>query len=154
MVKLDVTCLLGFLRCPSINTSSTFAQLSLVCHSFGHSCVSLTFLYTSLKNFSTLSDVSSQVSFYRLLFGCVSLCGESGFFQRRLLILLLPPALPPHSAPSDREKYVSEIIQKYYLYTELVFFSFVLMLRILNFFLKCFAFYVSTSSVTFSFGHC
>lgn len=154
MVKLDVTCLLGFLWCPSINTSSTWAQLSLVCNPFGHSCVSLTFLYTFSKNFSTLSEVSSQVSFYRLLFGCVSLCRKSGFSQRWLLILLLPPALPPHAAPSGREKYVSEIIQKYYLYTELIFFSFVLMLKILVFFfLKYFAFYVSTSSVMFSFGH-
>lgn len=100
MVELNVTCLLGFLGCLNINTSSTFAQLSLVCHPFGHSRVSLTFLYASLKSSSILSNVSSRISFCRLLFGGVSLCRESGFFQRWLPILLLPPALPPHPVPS------------------------------------------------------
>ena len=100
MVKLNVTCLLGFLGCLNINTSSAFAQLSLVCHPFGHSCVSLTLLCAALKNSSILSDVSSHIGFYRLLFGYVSLCRESGFFQKWLPILLLPPALPPLPAPS------------------------------------------------------
>ncbi|XP_054672986.1 NADH dehydrogenase [ubiquinone] flavoprotein 3, mitochondrial isoform X3 [Grus americana] len=38
-----------------------------------------------------------------MLFGCVSLCRESGFFQRWLPILLLPLALPPHTYhPAER----------------------------------------------------
>lgn len=50
------------------------------------------------------------------------------------------PSLPALHLPSSREKNVSEITQKYYLYSKLIFFSFVLTLRALYFFLKYVAF--------------
>lgn len=110
MVKLNFPCLLDFLGC--FNTSSGFAQLSLVCPPFGHSCVSLT---SSMPLWRTLP---SWVMLPHMLVspGCClagSVCAGNQISSKGgCPSSCLPlPFLSILHLPSGREKYVLAIIQ-------------------------------------------
>lgn len=141
MVKLNFPCLLDFLGCFNINTSSGFAQLSLVCPPFGHSCVSLTsstLLWRTLPSWVMLPHM--LVSPGCCLAGSVCAGNQTSSKGGCPSSCLPLPFLSILHLPSGREKYVLVIIQNTTCKLDTFYPLYFVTIKTLCFFLKYFAF--------------